>query len=83
MQKILNLATVATLCISGLFGCGGTIELESEEAVASIDQSLWACLDDGSMSGGRCPGTQTCVNTTALGSPVEALWKPHETPHGA
>ena len=63
MRKMLNLLAVAALCVSGLVGCGGTVEPESGDSLVSTGQELRACYDDGTMAG-ACPSTETCVNGT-------------------
>jgi hypothetical protein len=63
MRKMLNLVAVAALCVSGLVGCGGTIEPESADSLASTEQELKACLDNGTMAG-ACSSTESCVDGT-------------------
>jgi hypothetical protein len=63
MRKMLNVVAAA-LCIFGAVGCGGTIDLESEESLASTEQPLSACINDGSMAGKCTRSTETCVART-------------------
>jgi hypothetical protein len=60
---MLKSLAVAALLISGLAGCGGTVEVESEAPLASSEQELRACLYDGTQAG-ACPSSESCVNGT-------------------
>ena len=63
MRKMLNLLAVAALCVSGLVACGGTVEPESVDSLASTQQELKACLQNGTMAG-ACSSSESCVNGT-------------------
>lgn len=60
MRKLLKPFAVAVLCVSGLVGCGGTEEPQLEDALASTEQELYMCADNGTMAG-ACPTGYTCV----------------------
>jgi len=64
MKKLLKLLGVAALCVSGLVGCGGTIEERPDEAPTTTAQGAYrGCVDDGTMAG-ACPTGYSCVNGT-------------------
>lgn len=63
MRGVLKSLAVAALFVSGLVGCGGALEAESEAPLASTDQELRACLYNGTQAG-TCPSTESCVNGT-------------------
>lgn len=63
MRKMWNMLAVAVLCVSGAVGCGGVVEPEPQDSLASEEQELRACLNDGTMAG-ACGGTETCVKGT-------------------
>ncbi|HZI13056.1 MAG TPA: hypothetical protein VE153_21920 [Myxococcus sp.] len=63
MRSMLKSLAVAVLLTSGLAGCGPTEEPESESSLADTEQSLRACLYNGTQAG-SCPSTESCVNGT-------------------
>lgn len=63
MRMLLKSLAVAALSVAGLAGCGGNLEPEAEEPLATAEQSLYRCLYDGTMAG-ACPEGLTCVSGT-------------------
>jgi hypothetical protein len=63
MLKLQTLFVVALLCVSGFAGCGGTDAPSSNEPLASLEQGLEMCIDEGTTAG-RCRTGYTCVPDT-------------------